>query len=326
MFRNDKHSTAERKSVCERKRCCATCGLLVKCDSHECNERFCANTKENKDVGHLCFMRPLKDVLPSAGDKVLYVFYDFKTTQNKRYTDKATLHVPDLVCVQQFSSQCEDVEDYGDCVWCGNTMHSFWDDPVRDLHIYLCEPRPWTNKIVAFAHIAKAFDLHFILNSAITLKWKPEMPMNGIKIMCMKMDHLVFLGSVSFLPCALWKLPEAFGLAATNPWYPHYFNTEKNLDSVRPNPAFSYYETKEMREEERKEFLVWYESQRSEPFDDRSILETYSQDDVTILRQACQLFRCEFLQIGHIDLFVEGITVASACDKFCASCFLSPIR
>jgi len=35
---------------------------------------------------------------------------------------------------------------------------------------YLSEPRPWANKIVAIAHNAKAFDLHFILNRAIVLK------------------------------------------------------------------------------------------------------------------------------------------------------------
>jgi len=44
-------------------------------------------------------MRPLKDELPSDGCKVLYVFYDFETTQNTKYSEKATLHVPDLACV-----------------------------------------------------------------------------------------------------------------------------------------------------------------------------------------------------------------------------------
>jgi len=34
-------------------------------------------------------MRLLKDVLSANADKVLYVFYDFETTQNTRYTDKA---------------------------------------------------------------------------------------------------------------------------------------------------------------------------------------------------------------------------------------------
>ena len=44
----------------------------------------------------------MNDALPSAGDKVLYVIYDFEATQNNRYTDKSTLHLPKLVCVQKF--------------------------------------------------------------------------------------------------------------------------------------------------------------------------------------------------------------------------------
>ena len=35
------------------------------------------------EAGHLCYMRPLKDVLRSNTHKVLYVFYDFETTQYK---------------------------------------------------------------------------------------------------------------------------------------------------------------------------------------------------------------------------------------------------
>jgi len=95
-----------RKSVCERKRCCATCGLLVTDPRHECIKVFCANCKQNRDVGHLCYMTRLKEVLPDASDKVLYIFYDFETTQITKYSDKATLHVHNLVCVQQFCSQC----------------------------------------------------------------------------------------------------------------------------------------------------------------------------------------------------------------------------
>jgi len=75
-------------------------------------------------------MRPLKDALLPAGDKVLYVFYDFEVTQSTGYTDVAQLHVPNLVCVQQFCSQCEDEEDGVDCVRCGRRKHSFCNDPV----------------------------------------------------------------------------------------------------------------------------------------------------------------------------------------------------
>ena len=98
-------------------------------------------------------------MLPDASDNVLYVFYDFETTQNKKYSDKTKLHVPDLVCVQHFCSQCEDAEDCGEYVRCGQRKHSFWDDPVGELLLYLRQPRLWANKIVAIAHNAKAFDL-----------------------------------------------------------------------------------------------------------------------------------------------------------------------
>jgi len=103
---------------------------------------------------------------------------------------------------------------------------------VGELLSYLTEPRPRANKIIAIAHNAKAFDLHFILNKAILLKWKPDLIMKGLKIMCMRMDHLVFLDSVSFLPFPLRTLPEAFGLTVAKSWYPHYFNTEENLDYI----------------------------------------------------------------------------------------------
>jgi len=40
--------------------------------------------------------------------------------------------------------------------------------------------------------------------------------MNGLNIMCMRMEHLVFLESVSFLPFPPRKLSDAFGLTAIN--------------------------------------------------------------------------------------------------------------
>jgi len=72
---------------------------------------------------------------------------------------------------------------------------------------------------VAIAHNAKAFDLHFILYMAIMVKWKTEIITNGLRIISLKMEHLVFW-TVTFLPCAMRKLPEAFGVQATKSWYP----------------------------------------------------------------------------------------------------------
>ena len=75
--------------------------------------------------------------------------------------------------------------------------------------------------------------------------------MNGLKIMRVKMEHLVFLDNVSILPFSLRKLPEPFGVAASNSWYPHYFNSEENLDYVGPIPDASYYGANVMSKSER---------------------------------------------------------------------------
>ena len=96
--------------------------------------------------------------------------------------DESKLHVPNLVCAQQFCSRCEDAED-GESARCGRRIQTFRQDPVEELLIYLTEHRPWANKIIVIAHNAKAFDVHFILNRAIVLKWKTELIMNGQKIM-----------------------------------------------------------------------------------------------------------------------------------------------
>jgi ribosomal protein S27AE len=92
-------------------------------------------------------MRRLKIRSPPS-EGVLYVFYHFETTQNTRYSiGVATLHVPNLVFLQQFCSQCEDAEEAErDCPRCGVRKHSFWADHVGYLLTYLCEQRPWVKK------------------------------------------------------------------------------------------------------------------------------------------------------------------------------------
>ena len=56
---------------------------------------------------------------------------------------------------------------------------------LGDILNYLCELRPWDNKIVEIAHNAKSLDLHFILNRAINLKWKPEHTKIGLIMISM---------------------------------------------------------------------------------------------------------------------------------------------
>jgi hypothetical protein len=143
-------------------------------------------------------MRPLVNV-PASSEHVLYVFYDFETTQDTKCSDRTNEYVSNLESLQQFCSKCENISDIEQvCIKCGKRTHSFWNAPVGDMLRYLSESRPWVEKIVVIDHNAKAFDLHFILNRAILLKWQVELIMNGLKIMCTRVEHLVFLDSVYF--------------------------------------------------------------------------------------------------------------------------------
>jgi hypothetical protein len=137
-------------------------------------------------------MQPLKNELPRS-ENVLFAFYDFEPTQDTKFSENATEHIPNLVCIQQFCSVCEMQEDIDtECARCGRRCHSFFDDPVGDLS-YLREPHPWCNKVIAIAHKAKAFDFQFILRRAILLKWTPELILTVLKIISMKMQHIHFL-------------------------------------------------------------------------------------------------------------------------------------
>jgi len=207
-------------------------------------------------------MQPLKKELPRSDD-VLFVFYDFETTQDTKFSENATEHIPILVCVQHFCLVCEVQEDIEtDCVRCGRRRNSFYDDPVCDLLSYLCEPRPWCNKVVAIEHNAKASDSQFILKKAILLKWNPQLILIGLKIISMKMQHIHFLGSISYLPMPLRKLPDRYGLSSQKTCIPHYRNTKANLDYVGPIPDIKYFGADEMSEGERKDSLSWYNKQK----------------------------------------------------------------
>ena len=68
--------------------------------------------------------------------------------------------------------------------------------------------------------------------------------------------------------------------------------------------------------------MAWYNEEKVKVFDNRRVLEQYCQDDVTVLRKACRVFRREFLEIGNIEVFLEALTIASACNKVLRKKFL----
>jgi hypothetical protein len=177
---------------------------------------------------------------------------------------------------------------------------------------------------VAIAHNPKAFDSQFILKRAIRLKWNLELILSGLKIISMKMQHIHFLDAVSYLPMPIRKWPETFGLTSSKSWFPYYFNTKTNLDYLGPIPAIKYFGADEMSDGDGKDFMSRYNEQKGKAFDCRYVLEQYCQDDVTVLRQACQIFRRNFIEIGNMEVFLEAVKIASAWNKVLRKKFLKP--
>jgi hypothetical protein len=149
-FANHKMKRENKNSVCEYERFCQSCDeFIIPGKKNERGKRFCETCKTIKERRHFCYMQPLKKVLPS-GDRVLYVFSDFETTQNTRYSNTARLHVPNLVCIQQYCSPCESTDNVDqECTQGGKRKHSFWEDPVGDILDYFRESRPWCNQIIS---------------------------------------------------------------------------------------------------------------------------------------------------------------------------------
>jgi len=98
----------------------------------------------------------------------------------------------------------------------------------------------------------------------------------------------------------------------------------ENLNYLGPIPKNSYYGANEMKEEEKKEFLVRYENQRSKPFDNKRVLVNLLPRGRHPIKAGLSGFRREFMQIDHIDVFVEAITIASDFNKVLRKRFLMP--
>ena len=70
-----------------------------------------------------------------------------------------------------------------------------------------------------------------------------------------------------------------------------------------------------MSASESNEFLTWYEGQKVEVVYNKRVLESYYQDDASLLWEACRVMRQKFIQIGNIDVFLESVNIAFACNK-----------
>jgi hypothetical protein len=174
-------------------------------------------------------------------DLNMYIYYDFECSQENG------THTPNLCVAERVCQHCDYLDIHTPCDHCQTTQRRFiFERPttLKDFLDWLVETEANNRRDVTFknqdaiviAHNFKGYDGQFILNYLVrTACIKPKDILNGSKILCMEVCGLKFIDSYNFLPCALAKIPAAFGLTELKKGYfPHFFNTEQNQTYVGP--------------------------------------------------------------------------------------------
>jgi hypothetical protein len=256
--------------------------------------------------------------------KYLTVHYDIETNQSSPVegTDNTFEHKPNLVVCQTVCEKCSDIpqNDYF-CTVCKTRQHTFHNLDDENINVmsqffdYL-QSFPAKTEILLIAHNSKSFDGVFALQEIISRKLKPDLILNGAKILCMKVGTWKFIDSLMFLPMPLSAMPKSFGLHELKKGYwPFLANKQEFYGYVGPLLDKEYYCVSAMKAKAASDFNEWYDKLLSENyvFNFRRELIDYCISDVTILRQACHSFRKLFTQIAGFDPMFNCITLSSAC-------------
>lgn len=216
---------------------------------------------------------------------------------------------------------------YRFCTKCGVRQQILKSNPIELFTEYVLNQRKIFKQIIVIAHNSRGFDAQFILKHILeNTRHKPELIMNGTKIIMMIIDNIKFLDSLSYFPMKLCDLPMAFDLPDIfkKGYFPHLFNRSENAGYVGPLPCMQYYSPDTMLSSERQKFMSWYETNKNETFNFDKELVQYCIRDVEILTEACLKFRQIMLNECAVCPFTEAVTIASACNLVYRRNFLRP--
>lgn len=319
-----------RLTVCQGVYVCKMCYKLVRTQRrvHACGEIFCKTCQKYCPINHLCYVQRQPGKLERSA--VVYLFYDFETRCEEplnRGDDNTLVHEPNLCVAHQICTHCLEDENMSNwCQGCGVREYVFTENPVSQFVDLCMLPRKNFSKTICIAHNAKSFDGQFILRHLVEkVRIKPEVILNGTKIILMTVENVKFIDSLNFMNLPLSSLPQAFSLPDIEKGtFPHRFNRRENENYVGPIPALEEYSPEIMKSGDREKFLAWYAEQRDVIFNFQEELIKYCKLDVKILRMACLAYRKIFLNIANICPFEESCTIASTCMKVYRKMFLKP--
>ena len=305
-----------RNKICHAVKACPVCRMTYSIyREHKCYHKYCQYCKKEQPIDHQCYIQPIKP--KKRKDSQPYLFFDFesKLSANNR-------HIPNLCVVHKVCGKCMELPIQEDCPVCDRQQHIFkGESTLDDFCQFLFSG---ANKgSICLAHNAQGYDLHLIMEYVHKLGIKPEVILNGSKIMSLEVCGLRFIDSLNFFNTSLAKLPSLFDLKELHKgFFPHLMSTEANQHYSGDVPDSRFYDPDGMKEDRRSEFFSWYRQQRH--FDFQADLEKYCVSDVDILQRSCGRFRALFLEHTGCEPFLNAITIASACNEVYRSLFLKP--
>jgi len=304
IFKNETCGIMHVENYCTNPKKCDVCNKILK-KNHVCglNSKWCSNCKKSVDYDHQCYILNEK-VETNDSIETNYIFFDYECMplDNK--------HVPNLIVCEKVCINC--INNLACNSFC--KMHKFYDNDSFCDWLFSLE----NSNCIAVAHNMKGYDGIFILNyiveSFVSVYSKPEILINGTKILSLKYKNVKVIDSLSFLPMPLDKFTKTFDLKELKKgFFPHKFNTLENQNYVGKIPDKNYFSAEYFSLEKTREFEKWYDDNSNVVYDFKKELEEYCISDVKLLKEGCLKFRKILLEKTGVDPFKKCITIASLC-------------
>ena len=140
--------------------------------------------------------------------------------------------------------------------------------------------------------------MKYIKEHIISIDTRPEILINGTKLMSIKFRHVKLIDSYSFIPISLEKFTKTFCLKELKKgFFPHLFNVPANQTYRGNIPDKKYYGSQFFSESKKEEFDNWYENASKSVFDFRAEIDSYCLSDFKLLKEGCSAFRNVILKI-----------------------------
>ena len=151
---------------------------------------------------------------------------------------------------------------------------------------------------------------------------KPQVILRGTKLISIKFNNIKYIDSYSFIPMALANFPKTFGMTELKKgFFPHKFNTPENQNYKGAIPGKEYYQSDYFSQLKKKEFDIWYESQKDKVFNFKQEFHDYCWSDVLLLSEGCLRFikinkrnSKKFPNDEGIDPLQTSLTLAAYCN------------